>query len=289
MTRPGPKSARIMVNGVRLNVEISGSGPPLLLLHGFTGSVATWKPFRHAWRGFTLIAVDLLGHGRSDSPDAWQRYSADHCVADLLAVLDALAVQRTSVLGYSMGGRIALHLAVAAPERVWALVLEGSSPGIEDARERAARRESDWALAEAVERDGVMAFVDRWQELPLFASQARLPEAARHSLRRQRLRNNPIGLANSLRGMGVGVQQPLWADLPKLAAPTLLLVGAEDHKYRCLAHRMATLMPNARAVVVPGAGHAVHLEQPETFASEVEGFLRQCGSPNLSKEVAPCP
>lgn len=289
MTRPHHESARIMVNGVHLNVEIWGNGPPVLLLHGFTGGAATWKPFRDAWRGFRLVAVDLLGHGQSDSPAAWQRYSADHCVADLVAVLDALAVQRTSVLGYSMGGRIALRLAVGAPERVRALVLEGSSPGIEDDQERAARRESDWALADAIEREGVAAFVDRWQALPLFASQARLPASTRDSLRRQRLRNNPIGLANSLRGMGVGAQQPLWEELPKLTAPTLVLVGAEDHKYRCLAEHMVTAMPNAHAVVLSGAGHAVHLEQPDTFAREVEKFLHLYGSPDESKEVAPCP
>src|SRR5262249_47420901 len=137
------------------------------------------------------------------------RYRMERCVADLLALLDRLSVQQTAVLGYSMGGRVALHLALYAPERLWALALESTSPGIMDTAERESRRHSDAALAEAIERDGLVAFVDRWQALPLFATQARLPVAVREALRCQRLENNPQGLANSLRGLGAGMQEPV--------------------------------------------------------------------------------
>ncbi|MDO8611872.1 MAG: 2-succinyl-6-hydroxy-2,4-cyclohexadiene-1-carboxylate synthase [Dehalococcoidia bacterium] len=264
------------VNGVCLNVEVTREGPAVLLLHGFTGSAASWAPFMGAWHGFTLIAPDLLGHGASDHPADSGHYSMERCVEDLLALLDRLSVGRVAVVGYSMGGRVALHLALAAPERLWALVLESVSPGIDDPGERAARRESDEALAGAIEREGVEAFVARWESQPLFASQARLPPAVRDELRRQRLRNSAQGLANSLRGMGAAAQEPLWDRLREVQAPALLIAGALDAKYCALARRMAQGLPRARVEIVPDAGHAVHLEQPEAFAGAVRAFLVRC-------------
>ena len=264
----------IRVNGIALNVEQSGAGRSLLLLHGFTGSAATWAPLKGVLAPlFHTIAPDLIGHGRSDSPAYPDRYRMDRCVADLLALLDALEVARADVLGYSMGGRVALHLAVAAPDRVGALVLESSSPGIADAAERQARIAADETLADAIKVEGLEAFVERWERLPLFASQAALPEDTRARLHAQRLRNNPLGLANSLRGMGTGQQESLWDRLAGLNIPTLLIVGELDTKYCALAGAMCALLSNARAVIVPGAGHAVHLEQPQTFAKNVLEFL----------------
>jgi len=267
---------RIAVGGVNLNVKARGEGPALLLLHGFTGSGATWAPFLEAWHGFTLVAPDLLGHGASECPADPGRYAMGRCVEDLLALLDRLSDGRVAVVGYSMGGRVALHLALAAPERLWALVLESASPGIEDPTERAARRESDEALAGAIERDGVEAFVARWESLPLFAGQARLPSAIREKLRQQRLANDPVGLANSLRGMGAAAQEPLWDRLREVQAPALLIAGALDAKYCALVRRMAQGLPRARVEIVPDAGHAVHLEQPEAFGGAVRAFLVRC-------------
>jgi 2-succinyl-6-hydroxy-2,4-cyclohexadiene-1-carboxylate synthase len=265
---------QVPINGITLHVEQFGAGRPLLLLHGFTGSAATWTPFAdHFTPHFRTISPDLIGHGRSSSPPDAERYSMEHCVADLLALLDALWVDRTHVLGYSMGGRVALHLAAAAPDRVGALVLESSSPGIADAAERAARVAADGALAQSIERDGLEAFVDRWERLPLFASQSGLSQEVRARLRAQRLRNDPRGLANSLRGMGAGRQAPLWDRLAALDVPTLLIAGELDAKYRALAGQMLAKLPNARAVIVPDAGHTVHLEQPRVFIENVLEFL----------------
>jgi 2-succinyl-6-hydroxy-2,4-cyclohexadiene-1-carboxylate synthase len=264
----------MLINDLSLNVERSGAGQPLLLLHGFTGSAAAWAPLSKLLGShFHTIAPDLIGHGRSDSPPDAKRYSMQNCVADLLAILDALEIERAHVLGYSMGGRVALHLAAAAPGRVGALVLESSSPGIGDPAERQARVAADEALAESIERDGLAAFVDRWERLPLFASQASLPRQARARLHAQRMRNNPLGLANSLRGMGAGRQAPLWNRLAALDTPTLLIAGELDAKYRTLASQIATKLPSAQAVIVPGAGHAVHLEQPQAFIDSVLEFL----------------
>jgi 2-succinyl-6-hydroxy-2,4-cyclohexadiene-1-carboxylate synthase len=262
------------VNDISLHIELSGAGRPLLLLHGFTGSAATWAP--HITRlapHMRTIAVDLIGHGRSDAPPDPERYLMRRCVEDLLALLDLLEVERADVLGYSMGGRVALHLAAAAPGRVGALALESSSPGIADLAERRARITADEALAEAIERDGIAAFVDRWEQLPLFASQTALPANVRAHLRAQRLQNSAIGLANSLRGMGAGRQESLWDRLIDLHIPALLIAGELDAKYCAIARSMAAALPSAQQVVVPSAGHAVHLERPDVFMGHVLNFF----------------
>lgn len=262
------------IDDITLFYERAGEGPPLLLLHGFTGSADEWAdlipqvaPLRD------VVAVDLIGHGRSSVPADPARYSMDACVIDLLALLDGLGLGQVDVLGYSMGGRVALHLAASAPARVSRLILESASPGIADGGERAARAADDEALAGRIEREGLQWFVDHWASIPLFASQAALPVEARAALRERRLRGSVTGYANSLRSMGAGRQASLWERLPELAMPTLLISGELDVKYVTLNSRMAGLLPNARHAIVRGAGHTVHLEQREAFAQLVVGFL----------------
>lgn len=276
---------RVVVNDVHYNVEVQRAGPAVLLLHGFTGNSLTWAPHLEAWREFTTVAVDLLGHGRSDCPADPDRYQMEHEVEDLLALLDHLGLQQVAVVGYSMGGRVALHMALRAPERLWALILESASPGIEDTTERETRRKNDTALAAVIEQDGLSAFVDHWQALPLFATQAQLPFVVREELRRQRLNNTPQGLANSLRGLGAGMQEPVLQQLKNMQMPVLLLSGALDSKYCKLARQMATLLPHHQLVTVPQSGHAIHLEQPAVFANTVALFLRQCGEINSRRRI----
>lgn len=259
-----------------LNVEVWGDGPPLLLLHGFTGSTATWAPFRETLGECRrLIAVDLLGHGASPSPADPALYAVEREVGRLAALLDRLGAERASALGYSMGGRVALQLALTHPGRVGRLVLESASPGIVDPAERAARVRSDGALAESLEREGIEPFVERWERVPLFASQGRLPAERRANVRADRLRRDPVGLANSLRGAGQGVARPVLDRLGALAMPTLLLVGALDERYVGFGRLMAERIHSAELVVVPDAGHAVHLEQPRAFEAAVADFLRR--------------
>ncbi len=266
--------SRMLVRGVSLHVETGGAGAPLVLLHGFTGSGESWRSHVPAFASrFLTVTIDLLGHGRSDAPADPGRYGIEQAADDVLAVLDQLCLTRIAVLGYSMGGRLALFLATVAAERISALVLESSSPGIRDPEERREREARDAALAAAIERDGITAFVDRWERLPLFATQARLPDAERAAQRTQRLALSPRGLANSLRGMGQGVQPPLFERLATIPMPALILVGALDPAYCALGRQMARLIPNARLAIIPDAGHAVHLEQPEAFRLTVREFL----------------
>ncbi len=267
---------RVEVNGLHLNIDITGDGFPLLALHGFTGSAMTWQPFAESWPQYRIMAVELIGHGASDAPADESRYTMARCTADLAALLAALDVERAALLGYSMGGRVALQFALAAPERVAALVLESASSGIDDAGERAARAAADRALADSIEREGIQAFVDRWEALPMWATHAALPEPVRQRLRAQRLRNSTAGLANSLRGMGAGAQEPVLNRLHELRMPVLLIAGEQDAKYRQLAYDMRERIRDAHINIVEGAGHAAHLERPAAFAPLVKEFLTAC-------------
>ncbi len=270
---------RVLIDGVGYYVYAEGTGPAVLLLHGFAGSSEMWRPFLGDWgQLFTAVAVDLPGHGCSDCPSEVARYRMEAVCNDLVRVLDALGLDRIHLAGYSMGGRIALSLVLLHPGRVKRLVLESASPGLADPDERARRQESDEAWARFIEEAGMPAFVDRWERQPLFASQNRLPLEIRGRLRQMRLAQPPQGLAATLRQLGTGRQPSWWNRLPEMTAPCLLISGALDRKFARLAAEMATKMrTSAQTAVVPGAGHAVHLEAPERFSSLVAAFLGQGG------------
>lgn len=242
-----------------LHHERGGSGPRVVLVHGFTQTRTSWSEIAAALRArHEVVAVDLPGHGGSSS----LRLSLPETAA-ALAATGGPAVY----VGYSLGGRVCLRLAVDRPDLTRGLVLLGATPGIEDPAERAARRATDETRAAELERDGVPAFLDRWLRLPLFAT---LPATA--AGRADRETNTAEGLAASLRLAGTGTQEPLWDRLPGITAPTLLLAGDRDEKFGALATRMAgRIGPNAEAARIPDAGHAAHLEQP----TAVTGLLRQ--------------
>jgi 2-succinyl-6-hydroxy-2,4-cyclohexadiene-1-carboxylate synthase len=243
-------------------------------LHGFTGSKASWVAVRAAFRPTRrVIAVDLPGHGETVIDDGSFDYSLAR-TADLVAeTLAALRLSYADVLGYSMGGRVALQLALAHGERVGRLVLESASAGLATAAARARRRQSDARLAAALARDGIAAFVRRWEALPLFRSLAWQPDGVRDGLRRQRLACRPAGLAASLRGMGLGVQPWLGARLGTLAIPVLLVSGEADRKFTRIAERLASRLPLGQHEVIAAAGHIPHLEQPEAFVRAARSFL----------------
>jgi 2-succinyl-6-hydroxy-2,4-cyclohexadiene-1-carboxylate synthase len=233
----------------------------VVLVHGFTQTQAAWEPVAARLRARRrLLRVDLPGHGGSAGVRAG--------FGETAALLGACG-GRAAYVGYSLGGRLCLRLALDRPGLVRALVLLGASPGIADPAERAGRRLADEALARAVERDGVAAFLDRWLAGPLFATLP--PERAG---RQDRLANTPEGLAAALRLLGTGAQPPLWDRLAGLRCPTLLVAGALDAKFAAVAAEMAAAIgPAARVALVPGAGHAAHLERPAAVAGLLQGFL----------------
>ncbi|HRQ40027.1 MAG TPA: 2-succinyl-6-hydroxy-2,4-cyclohexadiene-1-carboxylate synthase [Chloroflexota bacterium] len=260
----------LFVDGVTYYFEVHGGGRPLLLLHGFTGSSQNWQPVLAGLvTHYQVILVDVLGHGRTASPPDETRYAIDRVAADLIALMDECGYEAVDLLGYSMGGRLALATAVTYPHRVSRLILESASPGLATAAERQARVVQDRELADWIEANGIEAFVNRWEQLSLWDSQKQLPPEIRQELRQQRLQNNPVGLANSLRGMGAGAQPSLWEQLPGLTIPTLLLAGELDTKFEAINRQMAALLPNAHLEIVLGAGHTVHWERPLAWQGAV--------------------
>ncbi|MEK4028380.1 2-succinyl-6-hydroxy-2,4-cyclohexadiene-1-carboxylate synthase [Pseudobacillus sp. FSL P4-0506] len=264
----------IIIQKRRYYVEVSGEGAPLLLLHGFTGSSETWKEtITHLKRDYTCIAVDIIGHGKSSCPLEKEAYSIELAAEDMKALMKELGHPRFHVMGYSMGGRLALTLAVLFPKSVQSLLLESASPGLKTPEERQARERSDEALAERIEREGIESFVDYWQRLPLFATQNNLPQWKQQAIYQQRLRNSVIGLSRSLRGMGTGSQPSWWEVLPMLSMPVLLVTGTEDVKFTKIASEMAQLLPSAIWKEIKGAGHAIHVEDSEKFGTIIKEFL----------------
>lgn len=247
----------------------------LVLLHGFTGSSESWAVHRPVFaKDYRTIVVDLLGHGQTEAPTDPARYTIEQSASDLASLLTTIAPGPINLLGYSMGGRLALYFAIHYPYLVQRLILESASPGLPDATTQQERVRSDEQLATAIETQGMAAFVARWEALPLFASQQALPAEVQSRLHEQRLRNRPHGLANSLRGMGTGAQPSLWEQLSALSAPTLLLAGALDQKFRVIAEQMATYLPQATVAIIPDAGHTIHLEQPQVFQTQIINFLQ---------------
>ena len=232
----------------------------IVLLHGFTHTGRSWDPVvARLGERYNAVTPDLPGHG----PSAHARPAG---LKDVVTGVVADAPERFVLAGYSMGGRVALNVALARPDRVEALVLIGTTPGIADSVEREARRAEDEALAAQIEESTMEAFASRWGRNPLLKGQP--PEVAQ-AAHEDRLRNRPAGLAAALRGLGQGACEPVWGRLGELRMPVTLVVGERDARYRKLGERMTAAMPEARMIVVPATGHAVHLEAPEIVAQAI--------------------
>jgi 2-succinyl-6-hydroxy-2,4-cyclohexadiene-1-carboxylate synthase len=232
----------------------------VVLLHGFTHTGASWDPVVAALgERYRALAPDIRGHG-----SAFDREPV--ALAAVLEDLAGIAPERFTLVGYSMGGRIALHaaLAPALESRVQRLVLIGASPGIADPAERAERRAIDERLAAGLPGLTIEQFAERWAETPVLAGQPPDVAAAVHA---DRLRNQPGALARALRGLGTGALPSLWDRLSGIRAPVTLVAGERDGKFRAIAIEMAVALGDAKVAVVPGAGHAVHLEAPAAVAA----------------------
>lgn len=255
----------MILRGHPYNVKIEGAGPPLLLLHGFTGSLSTWDMLsEHLSTHFTVYRLDLMGHGKT-IPASEQRMRLTQQVKDLEALL-AMRSEPWIVLGYSMGGRIALMLSVVS-EQIARTIAVSTTPGLKTAMERKLRRTSDQKLAVRLEKGGLEAFIDHWETLGLFKPQALLPESQRTRLRQERMSQTVEGLSASLRAQGTGSMPSLWSCIPKEID---WIVGAEDEKFRAIASRAAS---PEKIHVILHASHAPHIDQPQKFVTMVENLL----------------
>jgi len=245
---------------------VSGSAPStrrVVLLHGFTQGPRSWDPVAGLLGdGVDIVRPTLAGHGGAGAvSDSFEEAAA--------TLAESVGGPPATWVGYSMGGRFALRVALERPDLVDHLVLLGVSPGLEDAAERVNRMRRDETLASGLERKGLERFLAGWLAQPLFE---RLPSAARGM--EERMANSAEGLASVLRRYGTGAQEPLWARLGTLAMPVLVMAGEHDTSFVALAVRMAGLLgPGAEVSIVPGAGHAAHLERPEAFTAVLRRYL----------------
>jgi 2-succinyl-6-hydroxy-2,4-cyclohexadiene-1-carboxylate synthase len=233
----------------------------VVLLHGFAGTGRAWDPVvaRLDPERYRPLAPDLRGHGSASSR---RPPSFAGCVEDVLG----LVAHPFALAGYSMGGRIALQVALAAPERITRLVLVATTAGIEDPVQRAQRHAADEALADETQRGTIEAFADRWAAQPLFAG---TPAAAKRLWRADLLDNDPIALAAALRALSTGAMEPLWDRLGELTMPATVLAGERDAKFLALGRRLAGALPRGELVIVPGAGHGIPREDPAAVAAAV--------------------
>ena len=247
----------------RLAAQVAGptGASRVVFLHGFTQTSNSWKPIaEHFVRaGHQCFVVDLPGHADSS-----------HVRADLRRAADMIASigDEATYVGYSLGGRAALHVALMYPHLARSLVTIGANPGIDSEDERARRRESDDELITRMEDIGLEAFLREWVALPLFGNRAVGPlEMA------DRLRNTVEGLSSSLRLAGTGAQGSLWPRLRELNMPVLAIAGERDEKFAAIARQMAVTVPEGRVALVPGAAHAAHLDDPGVVIELVASAL----------------
>ncbi|MCY3949832.1 MAG: 2-succinyl-6-hydroxy-2,4-cyclohexadiene-1-carboxylate synthase [Acidimicrobiaceae bacterium] len=271
-----------MSNGdsqLQLASTVTGSGEPVVVIHGFTGSGKMMAPLVDRLDGWRCIAVDLPGHGRSPSPTDSALYSIEATAASVAAVAAGTPDGHCHVVGYSMGGRVALALAAASPQVCRSLALISATAGMADEADRSRRREADEALADRIGQHGLDQFVEDWMAAPMWDTlRARLRPSEWEASMRQRRGCDPVGLANSLRAGGTGSMTPLWDRLGALDVPTLLMCGELDAKFVEIGLRMSELLPKSELAVMPGVGHAVHLEAPEGCADTVADFIRRAPS-----------
>ena len=231
--------------------------PPLVLLHGFTHTGRSWDGVVAALgERYRPLAPDIRGHGSAST-------KRPVTLAKVMEDVDSLEPTRFTLVGYSMGGRIALHYAITRPERVQRLVLIGASPGIADPSLREARRRADEQLAARIQRQSIEEFATRWATNPALAGQ---PDEVARRAHTDRLMNTPAGLARALRGLGTGALPALWHRLPQLRMPVALVVGERDENFVAIAKEMSQAIPDAELHSVADAGHAVHLERPQAIA-----------------------
>ena len=247
----------------RLHAEITGDDTDrrIVFLHGFTQTSQSWRPIadEFARRGYQCVLFDLPGHGESGTVRADLRRTAD-----MIAPLGGKA----TYVGYSLGGRVCLHVALMYPHLVRSLVLIGANPGIDDDDERARRRDADHDLADHLREVGVEAFLHEWTTQPLFGGLALSTDDLA-----DRARNTDDGLATSLTLAGTGAQGSLWPRLRELNMPVLAMAGADDAKFVAIAEQIATAVPRGRSLLVPEAAHAAHLQQPQAVVDAIAGML----------------
>lgn len=242
--------------------------PLILFFHGFTCDSQDFNQIISLLsESYCCLAVDLPGHGKTRVIGDESCYNMSNTAQALINLLDDLQIDKCLLLGYSMGGRLALYMTLHFPDRFEKAVLESASPGLKTAKDRSHRRQADFDIAQKLENSNIKEFLYNWYDRPLFQSLKKSPNFDR--LIASRLGNNPIELAKSLRNMGTGNQPSLWEKLAQNQIPLLLLAGEYDDKFKTINVEIASLCPAASLQIVPKSGHNIHFENIDEFVEIV--------------------
>ncbi|WP_242540988.1 2-succinyl-6-hydroxy-2,4-cyclohexadiene-1-carboxylate synthase [Phormidium pseudopriestleyi] len=246
--------------------------PVILFLHGFMGRGENFSEVIEKLSDkFCCVTVDLPGHGKTQILGGDECYQMSNTAQALIELLDELRISQCYLLGYSMGGRLALYLTMHFPERFEKVILESASPGLLSAEGRSQRRHRDAILAQQLETGNFYSFLSQWYQQPLFDSVRHHPNFDR--LFQNRLQNQPKPLAISLRQMGSGSQPSLWELLPSHPVPLLLLGGEWDNKFQEINHKITQVCPVAQLEIIPDSGHTIHWENPWAYFKSVIKFF----------------
>ena len=271
----------IKINDLSFNVnfdetQFDKTQTPLFLLHGFTGSALDWKfLYKDLTKKVFPIAIDLIGHGNSDSPIDINYYLTESIVEQLKIIIENFTEEKVFLLGYSMGGRAALSFALKYPPKIKALILESASAGIKTESERFERIKKDDELADFILNNPIETFINYWMDLDIFATQKRFSNQKLDEIKKSKLVNNKLGLAYSLKGFSTGVMPNYYNKLKTFLPETLLISGELDTKFTELNIEMTSLLPNSTHDVIKNAGHNTHLEEPKKFIESVNRSLLQ--------------
>ena len=264
------------INVISPNDKIPSGKFPVIFLHGFTGSAEEWSSFFGQINpDYFPIAIDLPGHGKTKILQDVDAYSAALYIDVINNVLEYFKIEKTILLGYSMGGRAALSYALAYPQKISALILEGATAGIENEKERETRIKNDTVLIEKLLSEGIDDFINYWMSLPFFRSLKSLSDDEYNKLVCRKKENSPRELAKSLKGFGTGEMPPLWSKLHLLEIPVLLIAGSLDTKFARINRKMNEIIPISKLAIMEDCGHNTHLENKEEFIILVNNFLKE--------------
>lgn len=267
----------VTVRGIRYFYEVhqdDSSLPFLALLHGFMGSGESFRHLLAPLKHFcNPVTIDLLGHGQSEGAELHYRFSAKEQTADLVKLISEQLQTPLFLYGYSMGGRLALHLALQRPDLISGLMLESTTFGIEHPQERQARQALDAARADAI-AGNYQNFVKSWQEMPLFSGR-NIPEDMKKRVVKIQSEQNPIWMSNSILGFGTGTMPCVKDRLHTFRNPVQLLAGADDTKFVQIMNVMLKRFPAAGLEILKDTGHRVHLEQPEAYIALIKSFIEK--------------
>ena len=271
---------KLDVNGVKINIEhpkeIDRTKDYVLFLHGFTGCAEDWFPvFEQLPDKYNYLALDIVGHGKSDSPGNVENYKLESLIAQIKFVKNHLTPNKVFLLGYSMGGRLALSYAAANPDDVKGLILESATAGIKNDEERQKRYEEDLKLAEFIETHTLEEFIEMWHDQELFNTQRRFSNDKLKKMKKKKSSASKIGYANSLKGFSTGIMPPVHDKLKKIPIKTLLISGDLDSKFTGINARLSKRFFKAKHKIVRNSGHNTHLEESKRFVEIVLNYLGQ--------------